>query len=111
MTTSMVQMNTRLPADLKEQGDRALRRAGYTPSQAVRALWEMAARHEYEPRVVRNALDERKEKKPIKPNPFDEWEAQARALYSKMGIDMDNLPPALPYEELKELAYAERFEI
>ena len=111
MTTSMVQMNTRMPSDLKEQGDRALKRAGYTPSQAVRGLWELAARHEYEPRVVREALEGQEANHAAARNPFDEWEMQARSFYAKMGIDPDNLPPALPYEELKELAYAERFEM
>ena len=45
MGASMVQINTRVPAELKEQGDLALARAGYTPAQAVRALWEYAVVH------------------------------------------------------------------
>ncbi len=39
MTTDMVQMNTRISRSLKERGDAALERAGYSPSQAVRKLW------------------------------------------------------------------------
>lgn len=35
-----VQMNTRLPKDLKSNGDLVLERHGITPSQAVRALWK-----------------------------------------------------------------------
>lgn len=58
MGYAMVQLNTRIPADLKEQGDRALERAGYTPSQAVRALWEFAVRHTHEPDAVHTMLEE-----------------------------------------------------
>ncbi|SCH80791.1 addiction module antitoxin%2C RelB/DinJ family [uncultured Collinsella sp.] len=35
------QMNIRMDAALKESGNAALARLGYTPSQAVRALWEV----------------------------------------------------------------------
>ena len=47
MGASMVQINTRVPAELKEQGDLALARAGYTPAQAVRALWEFTNRRQF----------------------------------------------------------------
>lgn len=43
-TSTMVQMNTRIDRTLKQEGDRALKAAGYTPSEAVRALWDLAAR-------------------------------------------------------------------
>ena len=43
MTTTAAQINVRLDADLKGSGDAALSRAGMTPSQAVRALWQLAA--------------------------------------------------------------------
>ena len=112
MSSTMVQMNTRIPADLKEKGDRALERAGYTPSQAVRALWEFAARHAYEPSAVRGALGERKTKIVEKrANPFEEWETTARRMYHDMGIAPDTNVPEISYEELKELAYKERYDI
>lgn len=41
-----VQMNTRLSRSLKEQGDAVLARKGFTPSQAVRALWSYACNHQ-----------------------------------------------------------------
>lgn len=50
------QMNIRIGRALKERGDRALSRAGYTPSQAVRALYEFAVRHETEPEAVAAVL-------------------------------------------------------
>ena len=46
------QMNIRIGKTLKERGDRVLFRAGYTPSQAVRALYEFAIQHEAEPETI-----------------------------------------------------------
>ena len=46
MTTDMVQMNTRISRSLKERGDAALQRAGYSPSQAVRKLMFVSTRRE-----------------------------------------------------------------
>ena len=39
-----VQMNVRIDEGLKERGDEVFARAGFTPSQAVRAVWECADR-------------------------------------------------------------------
>ena len=39
-----VQLNARMSKSLKESGDDALALIGYSPTQAVRALWEKAAR-------------------------------------------------------------------
>lgn len=52
----LAQMNTRIEADLKRQGDAALARAGYSPSQAVRALWSFAARNAHAPSDVADML-------------------------------------------------------
>lgn len=63
----MVQMNTRIDRDLKQRGDAALAQAGFSPSEAVRALWEFAAAHRHEPQTVAQILSiedlyERKER-------------------------------------------------
>ncbi len=39
-----IQLNARLDKDLKSSGDAALALIGLSPTQAVRALWEKAAR-------------------------------------------------------------------
>lgn len=39
-----VQLNARMSKSLKESGDEALALIGFTPTQAVRALWEKASR-------------------------------------------------------------------
>ena len=116
MSSAMVQMNTRIPADLKEQGDRALERAGYTPSQAVRALWELAAQHMYEPSAVRRALGEHKPKaKPDEAtqkriNAFEEGRRIMEDAYRQMGLDPKKEYKCLQssYKKLRDLCYEER---
>ena len=55
---SMAQMNTRIDAEVKERGDAVLAQAGYSSSQAVRAIWSFAASHAHEPLVVRQFLQQ-----------------------------------------------------
>lgn len=112
----MVQMNTRIPADLKEQGDRALENAGLTPSQAVRALWEFAAQHMYEPSAVRRALGEQQVK--AKPDAatqkrIDAYEKGRRIMedaYRQAGLNPHKTYAAsqVSYKELRDLYYEER---
>ena len=110
MGASRVQINTRVPAELKEQGDLALARAGYTPAQAVRALWEYAVVHIHEPQAIRNMLQEGsaepEDPTAVESNPFT---AHA-ALCERMGISMSTGSSNIPFDELKELAYLERSE-
>lgn len=51
------QINARIDAQLKTTGDAGLAAAGYTPTQAVRALWALATRFKNEPVKIRVALD------------------------------------------------------
>lgn len=44
-------VNTRIRADLKQRGDAVLAEAGFSPSEAVRALWKFAVAHEREPKA------------------------------------------------------------
>lgn len=53
---AMGQMNVRIDEDLRVRGNLALQAAGYTPSQAVRELWEFAARNRFEPEAVRSGF-------------------------------------------------------
>ena len=54
----MAQMNTRIDAEVKERGDAVLAQAGYSSSQAVRAIWSFAASHAHEPLAVRQFLQQ-----------------------------------------------------
>lgn len=50
------QMNFRLDPETKKRGDEALALAGYTPSEAARSLWEVAASGRYRPELIRSFL-------------------------------------------------------
>ena len=52
-----IQMNTRIDARLKSAGDAALAKAGFSPSQAVRHVWEWAVSHSHEPHVIEKFLN------------------------------------------------------
>ena len=52
------QFNTRLERSLKQAGDAVLKRAGYTPSQAVRALWRKAAGCAENPQAIVSLLED-----------------------------------------------------
>ncbi len=43
MQAKAVQMNIRIPNDVKQRGNEAFASIGVTPTEAVRALWEKAA--------------------------------------------------------------------
>ena len=43
MQARTVQMNVRIPSDVRQRGNAAFASIGITPTEAVRALWEKAA--------------------------------------------------------------------
>lgn len=51
------QMNTRIDASLKEAGDAVLARLGYSPSAAVRGLWQFVVDHQDDVLSVREVLE------------------------------------------------------
>lgn len=54
-------MNTRIERDLKREGDRVLKAAGYSPSEAVRGLYRFVCVHAKEPEALKPVLDQSKE--------------------------------------------------
>lgn len=110
------QMNIRIDADLKKRGDEALARAGYTPSQAVRRIWEMADRNQNNPQAIRDWLDPLgKEDEAARQATQDERRAAfledaniISNLYKKLGIVPSNFTREASYKELKELAVFEK---
>lgn len=54
----MTQMNIRIDDGVKSRGDEVFARYGFTPSQAVRALWEHASKEGDVPRFMRSSVDE-----------------------------------------------------
>lgn len=55
-TATTTQINVRIDRELKAQGDAALLAAGLSPSEAIRALWELAVRLQETPGALRAAL-------------------------------------------------------
>lgn len=53
----MTQINARISASVKLAGDAALNEAGYTPTQAIRALWEYAGRNRGNEKELRRVFD------------------------------------------------------
>ena len=117
LAVEMTQMNTRIEKSLKEQGDEALARAGYTPSRAVRALWRIAARHQQDPEALASLLAG---EDPSRVAREDAEAARKRELarqgasmvgrfYERLGVSMAAAQAAqLPYNELRDEYYLER---
>lgn len=79
------QINARIDPDLKERGDRGLDRAGISPTQAVRALWELAARHSDDPEALLDALHPDRADQAAR-NARREQEKRAQAIEEGPGI-------------------------
>lgn len=55
-TATTTQINVRIDRALKSSGDAALLDAGITPSEAIRAVWELAVRLRDSPQALRAIL-------------------------------------------------------
>ena len=119
-TAEAVQFNTRIDRELKAQGDSSLARAGFTPTEAVRALYRIAVRFQSDPQSLARYLAM---EQPENAARDDEEIARRRAahqeiheLYEKaleqLGIPADAPSPTaqLSYDELREMALLERLE-
>lgn len=116
MTTDTMQMNTRISRALKESGDAALARAGYSPSQAVRKLWSFAASNTHNPRAIQNLLEaedeeaqsEAEEERTRRRKISFEGANIVRKGYEKLGIKPSEFTMNASYDELREYALLER---
>lgn len=109
------QMNVRIPADLKRQGDEELKRLGFTSSAAIRAFYEFVVRNAYDADRVKEVIqlpsDEAAEesecsKRMQRLRDFEQWQKE---MFDRIGLSPSQLSVAVPsYEELKEQAYEER---
>lgn len=111
------QVNARIDANLKATGDAGLAAAGYTPTQAVRALWALATRFKNEPVKIRVALDPDGD---VTSDDLAERNRRLEALRRGAGL-VDNLCEqyglpgtsrklaALPYRELRDALMDEHF--
>ena len=117
--TADAQVNVRMDSELKHAGDAALAEAGWSPTQAVRALWTYAAQHKGEPDAVASVFSS--DRAPSsKTDEKDGRVAHRRDLaargpklmeeaYRSLGMPWPPEPAGWTDEGLKEEAYAERF--
>lgn len=113
-----VQMNLRIDSRVKEQGDAALGEAGYSPTQAVRALWTFAATHAHEPQVVRDLLRqvegerdlEREERIAAKRAALARVDDLRKQLEGVVGPLYTQGVEPLSYKELRDEALAEHWQ-
>ena len=115
------QMNLRIDATLKRDGDAALAAAGYTPTQAVRTLWRFAARHQGQPEAVREGLSfgaaddqsSASEEARAKISAIRRGADVYRRFLSSLGIPKTDAgalrSDATPLAELRERALLDRF--
>lgn len=117
MTTASAQINVRLDANLKRTGDAALSSAGMTPSQAVRALWQLAASLADRPGALQDILSpdraraeqhEREKAARRKLGLIDQGSQLFAIACRELGIDVPKAQPTGD-EELKRNAYADRY--
>lgn len=112
----MTQMNVRIDRVLKERGDAALARAGYSSSQAVRKLWQFSADRLQNPQAIRDVLERADEG-----DAFAAFEGESKGaawrrkasdaiadVYAAWGIPADSFSVDVSDEELREIALAER---
>ena len=112
----VVQMNTRIDRALKERGDEALARAGYSPSHAVRKLWERAAAHAQDPRAIRELLDPSDNASDVGTargeGKGSAWRRQAVGIatdaFRQLGLAPSRITAESTYEELRDFAYEDR---
>ena len=116
--TATAQVNARISAQLKANGDEGLAAAGLTPTQAVRAVWDLAARYKNTPDKLHAALfpdkaeEEKAEaaaQKARRAKLIEEGSKIVERAYEKAGITFHPDTVELTDEELKKMAYQEKY--
>lgn len=116
MSTETAQINARINRTLKERGDAALEHAGYTPSQAIRNLWDFAARNAHDPRAIRILFDteENEEERKAEEERARRREEMRKSMnimveaYERLGIKPSDWTMNASYEEMRDYALLER---
>ena len=113
------QINARIDANTKALGDRALSNIGYSPTKAIRSLWEFAGENINNLKALRELFDEIEQRSNARKSEATEWEKKVaegpliieRAL-REMGIehyDPPDFSDKKVYEELLEEALYEKY--
>ncbi|WP_281654044.1 translation repressor RelB [Eggerthella sinensis] len=116
MASDTVQINARISRPLKERGDAALERAGYSPSQAIRKLWDFAANNAHNPRAIQSmfgaeeesALRDAEEERARRREVVMKSANIVADAYERLGITPSDWTTNASYEEMREYALLER---
>ena len=100
-----VQLNTRIDATLKQQGDAVFAREGLTSSEVVRAVWAYAATTQTVPECVRASKDAEREER-LKA--IREGFGIARRMAEEMGVRLANTP--IDYKALRDEFFDQEYE-
>lgn len=113
------QMNVRIDIETKRKGNEALAAIGYSPSAAVRAIWEKAAAHRTDTAFLRQLLEDEAAETP------KELEDQLRRravvekglriipeAYERLGITpaLDPFFATADWKDIRDRLYDEEFE-
>lgn len=118
MAVATAQVNVRINPQLKSQGDEGLAAAGITPTQAVRAVWELAAQNKNTPDRLKAVLfpgqdevdsDEVAAQKQYRSKLIEEGSLICEQAYKQIGLNKPYATTDLSYAELKEAAYFEKY--
>ena len=115
-TTRSLQLNVRMDGELKKSGDRVLRLAGYSPSEAVRQLWGVAVQYASEPETLTRLLSGGQASPDMRPsqNPTLLKLRQGRELMAQarreLGIEGEVSKHEESYDDMREAYLCERLE-
>lgn len=122
VSASSTQFNVRIDSAVKTEGDRIFAAIGFTPTNAVRALYELAVRNKNNPEVVLTTLgmghseSAHDEKKRTMQRSADEGRLIFSSALKDLGIDAadtvlsDNPHErALQYKEMARTAAYEKY--
>jgi RHH-type rel operon transcriptional repressor/antitoxin RelB len=108
-------MNIRIEETLKNDGDLAFGAIGYTPTRAVRALWQFAEQNRHNPAAIREIIDRLEGtsgSSAEEPQDVHALVARGPELFRQAlattGIPSGGKAAEIPYEELLTAAYEEK---
>lgn len=113
---STSQVNARIDASLKQRGDKALADAGFTPTHAIRSLWELAVRYTDEPGKLASVLEPdaasdvqraRTQHRRAVAKAINAGESLMREAFEEAGVPWPAEADGRTYGQLREDAYDE----
>lgn len=118
MAPASAQINARIGSDLKRAGDAGLAAADLGPSQAIRALWELAAQYADAPEKLLAALfpqrvadeeDELDLERKRRADAVARGACLVEHAYRDAGLPWPPASASCSYDELRDAAYAEEY--